>query len=169
MVGTVANSGSRPHNPGRANSLGESPAFDDGPVLIGLISYPLYLWHWPMLCFARILMPVLSVKLTLVLLLSSGILAWLTYRYAELRIRSGEYWIGRNADVAVLSAGLCVACLMGAGIVFLKGIPSRLAPGVQTVAADISGSFDVPHIFQGRNSWAQSTSAGRLKQGDQPW
>ncbi len=60
-------------------------------VAIGLISYPLYLWHWPLLSFARILnsqTPSLEVRICLVLL--SGVLAWLTFRYVEKPIRYSQ-------------------------------------------------------------------------------
>jgi peptidoglycan/LPS O-acetylase OafA/YrhL len=53
-------------------------------VGIGLISYPLYLWHWPLLSFARIRQstaPSLTVRITLVLL--SVLLAWLTFKFIE--------------------------------------------------------------------------------------
>ena len=50
-------------------------------VFVGLISYPLYLWHWPILSFATILdagTPHSVVRILAVLL---GLaLAWLTYR-----------------------------------------------------------------------------------------
>jgi peptidoglycan/LPS O-acetylase OafA/YrhL len=55
---------------------------------IGLISYPLYLWHWPLLSFARVLngaTPPAIVRLSLV-----GVaifLAWLTYQTVERPIR----------------------------------------------------------------------------------
>ena len=70
-------------------------------VAIGLISYPLYLWHWPLLSFARILesqTPGPELRLALVLL--SFILAWGTYRFIEKPIRfSDRYpravlWLG---------------------------------------------------------------------------
>ncbi len=53
-------------------------------VLVGLISYPLYLWHWPLLSLARIVQsgqPAFGVRL-LVVAVSTG-LAWLTWKLAE--------------------------------------------------------------------------------------
>ena len=50
-------------------------------VWIGLISYPLYLWHWPLLSFARIVEGgVPSASLRLALLGASVGLAWATYQ-----------------------------------------------------------------------------------------
>lgn len=60
------------------------------PVWFGLISFPLYLWHWPMLAFARIIgseTPSAKVRGAIVLL--SIALAWLTYRLLERPMRSG--------------------------------------------------------------------------------
>lgn len=64
-------------------------------VGVGLISYPLYLWHWPLLAFFRILGPYdfppgrlwePLVKWTIIL--SAVGLAFATYRLLELRVRS---------------------------------------------------------------------------------
>ncbi len=60
-------------------------------VFVGLISYPLYLWHWPFFSFARIVQsiePYPKVKLTLVAL--SFLLAWLTYILVERPIRNSR-------------------------------------------------------------------------------
>jgi peptidoglycan/LPS O-acetylase OafA/YrhL len=58
-------------------------------VLIGLISYPLYLWHWPLLTLARILESgTPSPESRLVALLLSVLLATLTYSFIEKPIRS---------------------------------------------------------------------------------
>lgn len=60
-------------------------------VCIGLISFPLYLWHWPLLVFARILeneTPNRYVRITAVIL--SLFLAWLTYVAIEKPIRNGK-------------------------------------------------------------------------------
>ncbi len=57
-------------------------------VWFGLISYALYLWHWPLLSFLNILaagLPPLAVRW--LALGSSILLAWLTYRYIELPVR----------------------------------------------------------------------------------
>lgn len=64
-------------------------------VFIGLISYPLYLWHWPILSFLRILElgePSRDIRIAAVIL--SFLLAWLTYRLIEKPIRFGRNtWI----------------------------------------------------------------------------
>lgn len=59
-------------------------------VWFGLISFPLYLWHWPLLSFARIVeseTPVFAIRLLAVL--ASILLAWLTYVFVEKPIRFG--------------------------------------------------------------------------------
>jgi peptidoglycan/LPS O-acetylase OafA/YrhL len=57
-------------------------------VQLGLISYPLYLWHWPLLAFERILGPwELLPRDTVGPVALSFVLAWLTYRVIERPIR----------------------------------------------------------------------------------
>jgi peptidoglycan/LPS O-acetylase OafA/YrhL len=60
-------------------------------VFIGLISFPLYLWHWPLLSFLRIVegeTPSSNLRIAAVLL--SAVLAWLTYILIEKPIRFGK-------------------------------------------------------------------------------
>lgn len=57
-------------------------------VWFGLISYPLYLWHWPLLSFTRIVESATpSVSLRIAAITLSILLAWLTYRFIESPIR----------------------------------------------------------------------------------
>ncbi|MDP9010808.1 MAG: acyltransferase [Pseudomonadota bacterium] len=60
-------------------------------VWVGLISYPLYLWHWPLISFANIISyhpP--SIITRLAALLASVVLAWSTYRFLELPVRQSK-------------------------------------------------------------------------------
>jgi SGNH domain (fused to AT3 domains) len=57
-------------------------------VWFGLISFPLYLWHWPLLSYARIVegeVPSISIRIAVIIL--SVVLAWLTFELVERRIR----------------------------------------------------------------------------------
>jgi peptidoglycan/LPS O-acetylase OafA/YrhL len=58
-------------------------------VWFGLISYPLYLWHWPLISFAKILDGDIDGKpsLKIALLFTSVLFAWLTYRLVEKPLR----------------------------------------------------------------------------------
>lgn len=85
-------------------------------VFIGLISYPLYLWHWPLLSFARrIESGNPSTEIRIAMLIVSFILAWLTYRLVEKPIRLSTH--------RFVSLGLCLM-MLGVGItgltVYLK-------------------------------------------------
>jgi hypothetical protein len=69
-------------------------------VWFGLISFPLYLWHWPILSFARIVeseIPSRNIRIVAVVL--SILLAWLTYKLVESPLRFGKH---SKAKVAVL-------------------------------------------------------------------
>jgi len=92
-------------------------------VAIGLISYPLYLWHWPLLSFARILesqTPGLGLRLFLVL--SSFVLAWLTYRFVEKPIRFSDRY---PRAVLWLSLWMVAVLLMSHAVNRLDGLKFR--------------------------------------------
>ena len=109
------------------------------PVAIwfGLISYPLYLWHWPVLSFLRILdgesegvyRPIAAVLVSIVL-------AWLTYRFVERPIRYGKFDEKRKV-VALLSMLLLVG---GVGLGFY------LSDGVKPRAVAIFGVEDFDNL-----------------------
>jgi peptidoglycan/LPS O-acetylase OafA/YrhL len=61
-------------------------------VWIGLISFPLYLWHWPLLSFAHLMqgsMP--SVEMRLITIVASVLLSAATYYLIERPIRSNKF------------------------------------------------------------------------------
>jgi peptidoglycan/LPS O-acetylase OafA/YrhL len=79
-------------------------------VAVGLISYPLYLWHWPLLSFIRIIYggnP--SPAIRIVAILVSLLLASLTYLLVERPIRFGKYKSIAVPVLCLLLAGVGVA------------------------------------------------------------
>lgn len=80
-------------------------------VGIGLISYPLYLWHWPMLSLLRLTegdTPPVATRLIAVL--AAVVLSWLTYAIIERPIRFGPR---RRATVGALCVLLAAVGLAG--------------------------------------------------------
>jgi peptidoglycan/LPS O-acetylase OafA/YrhL len=73
-------------------------------VWIGLISFPLYLWHWPLLALARLQEgDTVPVKDRAILVAISIVLAWLTYRFIEKPIRFNErYRTQKNVALVIL-------------------------------------------------------------------
>lgn len=58
-------------------------------VWFGLISYPLYVWHWILLSAGKLAInPSLGVSETIFLVSLSIIFAWLTYKFIELPVRT---------------------------------------------------------------------------------
>ena len=76
-------------------------------VWVGLISYPLYLWHWPLLSFVSILRGEVSGSIRLAILALSVVLASLTYIVLERPIRFGTRRRGAVAGLAVVMAAAC--------------------------------------------------------------
>jgi len=100
-------------------------------VWIGLISYPLYLWHWPLLSYARIVTggePPLQLRIVLVA--ASVVLAWATYRFLE-------RFVKLHLSQAVLRglAGAGAALALAGVLVFLgTPMPRHDSPALQAVA-----------------------------------
>ncbi len=87
-------------------------------VWVGLISYPLYLWHWPLLSFATILetkTPSLGIRVTAVAL--AFVLAWLTYLLIERPIRFGKRG---KTQISVLVLPMILLAVLGS-VAYMKG------------------------------------------------
>jgi peptidoglycan/LPS O-acetylase OafA/YrhL len=115
-----------------------------GMVFIGLISYPLYLWHWPLISYAWILDgsagyeqvfgagPAALTKFAL--LACAFVLACLTYFFVERPVRAASIHLRKAAVVAALLLMLGI----GGGVTMaLGGIPTRaVATANQSMAED---------------------------------
>jgi hypothetical protein len=100
-------------------------------VGIGLISYPLYLWHWPLLSFARIIEgEVLSLKIRIATLSLSILLAWLTYRIVERPLRFGQY---SKVKVAILAMLMTCIGYIGWNTYVREGLGFRFSKVIQEI------------------------------------
>jgi peptidoglycan/LPS O-acetylase OafA/YrhL len=101
-------------------------------VWIGLISYPLYLWHWPLLVFFAIIKfaPLTLPERELILLLSA-VLAWLTYWLVESPFRFGR---PSPIKLAGLCAGMVLVALAGGVVMQGRGFDFRLPPEIRAMA-----------------------------------
>jgi peptidoglycan/LPS O-acetylase OafA/YrhL len=84
-------------------------------VWFGLISYPLYLWHWPLLTFARILdggrQPPSWLRICMVAL--AIIFAWLTYQLIEKPIRFRKNAFFTPAKLLLIGVGFFFISAIG--------------------------------------------------------
>jgi peptidoglycan/LPS O-acetylase OafA/YrhL len=98
-------------------------------VRIGLISYPLYLWHWPLLVFFAIIKfaPLTLIERVLIVGLSFA-LAWLTYRFVEIPFRFGR---PSRLRITALCSGMALVALAGGVIVRGHGFDFRLPPEIR--------------------------------------
>ncbi|GHV03254.1 hypothetical protein AGMMS50229_01830 [Campylobacterota bacterium] len=92
-------------------------------VFVGLISYPLYLWHWSLISFCFILFLDQLRVVRVGLLLASFVLAIGTYLWIEKPIRFGKSYRGAKA-IGLLCALLLVGSI-GSMIYFKNGIKDR--------------------------------------------
>ncbi len=107
------------------------------PVFIGLVSYSLYLWHWPLIVFAKQLSSGrMTPTLQASLLAMSVALAGLTWRYVERPFRTGgRPWPRMSTRFVSAGVVLCVFALVGMTLVRTGGLPSRLDAAVLEVSA----------------------------------
>lgn len=99
-------------------------------VWFGLISYPLYLWHWPLLSIARINEGELNTSFALGILMLSTILAFLTWQFIELpaqfKFFPHHHKKQRDKYYVITALGLIFAIsALGLLVVYQDGYPNR--------------------------------------------
>ena len=108
-------------------------------VAIGLVSYSLYLWHWPLLVLAKYYANrELELAETFALILAAVIVSIISWRFVELPVRNRNGYFSRTS-LFVWSAVVALILIgFGALIYANNGIPSRL----NAEAARLSAASD---------------------------
>ncbi|WP_366919346.1 acyltransferase family protein [Variovorax ginsengisoli] len=123
-------------------------------VWIGLISYPLYLWHWPLLAYARILdigEGAWTVRAAALVL--SFVLAYLTFKFVEFPIRSRAW---NRVAGSMLVAPMVAIFALGLGAYTANGFGFRLEG---TPLAFASHDYDFKIDSRSGECWASSTDS----------
>lgn len=94
-------------------------------VNIGLISFPLYLFHWPLLVFAQMSEADRLARSTrIAAVLVAFVLSWLTYRFVEKPVRFGS---ARHRAPAILAGGMLAVSVAGIAVSWHDGVEGRSA------------------------------------------
>lgn len=98
-------------------------------VLIGLMSYSLYLWHWPILVFAKLcLFDQLTPGMSLALLAAIFCLSFLSWKFVEVPMRRGDrFWPLRSQRFAVTVFAVTALSLAGTSLVITDGLQATLS------------------------------------------
>jgi len=125
-------------------------------VWVGLISYPLYLWHWPLFSFSRLINegPRSRFVLDPMLVLSSFVLAYLTYRFVETPIRHVKDGARRRRGALWLVGCVLATGAFGAVVIAGHGFPSRWPSSI--VGLDHKFGEDLQVAAHGRRCFLEA-------------
>lgn len=105
-------------------------------IWAGRISYSLYLWHWPILVFGRLILNhELNFSERMCLVLITFFVAWLSWRFVESPFRDAQLVRGTNRTW--VTGGLATAVLfvsIGTLLVLRDGFPTRSPDTVRWIA-----------------------------------
>ncbi|NWK53165.1 acyltransferase [Acinetobacter sp. SwsAc5] len=112
-------------------------------IWLGKVSYPMYLWHWPLIVFCNIYLIEKDPIIQILILVATICLAYLTYRYIELPAKSWMVWSNKRVILIgflLPSVGLSAI----AGIVkYTSGFPQRFNEHVNTQVAALQSAAHV--------------------------
>ena len=113
-------------------------------VWFGLISYPLYIWHWPFLSFAWIVAgeePMLKVRIGCVVL--AVIMSAVTYYFVEPRLRWGRF--GGYKAAGLLSVMVAVG-IAGYSVEMHEGYTARMDDQDKEIINAINKRLDADNL-----------------------
>ncbi|MDB6062107.1 MAG: hypothetical protein JWM78_2210 [Verrucomicrobiaceae bacterium] len=126
----------------------------------GLISYSLYLWHWPIFVFGRYLYPNgATVSVQIAELLIAWICAYLSWRYVEAPFRKKTVLRNRQQLFGFFGAVTVVTFLIGGALVYAKGFSQRMpaaAIALEKAAGDSNPRRQTCHGDDGKNMRPES-------------
>lgn len=112
-------------------------------VFVGLISYSTYLWHQPLLAFARIYsFNAPTDELNAFLIAATFLLAWLTWKYVEQPFRNRQRIPVRSLVFTALPVSVALMSL-GALFHLNHGVPTRIFPAEAVSSEDMYISYNM--------------------------
>jgi len=144
---------------GRSGDSWVGRALSCGPmVFIGLISYSLYLWHWPIIVFHRVgFLPPLApdwVDKSMLSIASIGVAA-LSWKYVETPFRNKQ--VTRKTLYAAALGSAVVLVLASVGFLATNGLSARFAPQVAQTAAFLD--YDPRKVSRAGTCFLEATVA----------
>lgn len=122
---------------------------------VGVISYPLYLWHWPLLSFLGIVeMQSAGWRLRLPAVILAVALAVATHRWIE---RPFRFRMPRRIAVGTLATAMVAIGTAGAAIMWADGAPRRHAGKRYADTAQLEWPYWRNAACEGRYPYAGST------------
>jgi len=108
------------------NSRGIARILSIKPLLFfGAISYSLYLWHWPVMAFTRILLPKNNEHFMFLAVATSIVLGWMSWRFVEIRFTNAQVGKSPILGMGLISMALVVSV---AGFIWKSGgAPARFS------------------------------------------
>jgi peptidoglycan/LPS O-acetylase OafA/YrhL len=123
-------------------------------VFVGLISYSLYLWHWPLTVFQRtdaIFFAASSASAKLILIALSFGIAYLSWRLVETPFRTLAKGTSKTAVFGATSAVMAATVGLCGMVILLSGAPFRFPKRIVEIGAflayDSSAAFRTGQCF----------------------
>jgi len=106
-------------------------------VFIGLISYSLYLWHWPVFVFATYVdFRTPSGAASVFLIALSFVLAMFSWRFVEQPFRKARFRISHRMAFGAAACAMTLTACSATVTASTDGLPQRLRPGLQRILAE---------------------------------
>ncbi len=132
-------------------------------VWLGKISYPLYLWHWPLLSFIFITdSRNESWQLKFAIVIISILLGWITFQFLEVPLRKIK---SSKKKIVALCTGMAIIAIISLITIRMNGIPNRtdeiyntgvfvekahISPD-ETASANAKAFKGLPHLSRAMN------------------
>jgi peptidoglycan/LPS O-acetylase OafA/YrhL len=127
-------------------------------VFIGLISYSLYLWHWPLIVFQRtdglLVADASSTATELVLIVVSIGVACLSWKFVELPFRSKAKDSSKAAVFGIASTAMVSAFALCGMVLIANGAPFRFPDRVVAIASYLA--YDPSTAFRSGSCYLAS-------------
>ncbi|MEJ6644448.1 MAG: acyltransferase family protein [Akkermansiaceae bacterium] len=106
-------------------------------VLIGLMSYSLYLWHWPLFVFAKMVNHEFTTGWQVAVLAASFVMGWLSWKFVETPFRTGGFLKTARRSLAFAGVTMTVLLAVAAGMQLSGGFPQRFSSEVRVMMEDV--------------------------------
>jgi peptidoglycan/LPS O-acetylase OafA/YrhL len=137
-------------------------------VWFGLISFPLYLWHWPLLSFVTIIETESPSKIVVsIVIFLSVLLAWITYKFIERPLRFGDN--GKIKAIFLMVLMILVGCAGYACAKFdglaLRNYPLKYQSYTQSIVRSERESecFEIPYVHKLNEGWKCNLGNKKIK------